>query len=145
MILGVSGTRSCPSEHQTHFLYIAITSPAIIEVHHGDCVGLDNWAHNIAASHRKLIVVHPPDVPKWRAYCTSNNAIVLPTRWYTNRNLDIVLASDICVAFPYSREWSQSKGTYNFIDHATKHKKPLIIVHADGGLERANCDETTPF
>lgn len=145
MILGVSGTRSRPSDMQIAFLEKAISYSEVIEVHHGDCVGLDNWAHNLAIKHHKLIVVHPPDVEKWRAYCTNKNATILPVKWYTNRNLDIILASDICLAFPFSREWASSRGTYNFVDVATKHKKSLIIVHADGGLERAHCDETTPF
>lgn len=75
-------------------------------VHHGDCVGFDEWVHDLFANRaRCLIMIHPPTdrkhainhMEKDKVYNVGNPTTPLP---YLERNRRIVNNSSILIAFP---------------------------------------------
>lgn len=100
--------------------------------HHGDCVGSDAEAHEIALSCGALIVIHPPTNPTKRAFCKPSVKILEPKQ-YLVRNLDIVMACDKLIACPDSPEKLRS-GTWSTVRYARTKKKPIIIITPEGNL-----------
>jgi hypothetical protein len=82
MKIGITGTKKGMSTNQKISLCLLFEDFDIIdEFHHGDCIGADAEAHDILDGN-VYIVVHPPTIPKYRAYKK-------PTRGHytTNRRL----------------------------------------------------------
>ena len=70
--------------------------------HHGDCVGVDAEAHQIAVRFGFTIVVHPPVVPMFRAYTSADER--LREKPYLARNYDIVQAVRLLIVVPSGPE-----------------------------------------
>lgn len=104
--------------------------------HHGDCIGADEQFHSwiVLYDNRPIkIVVHPPDNPYKRAFCTfSGDFEIRPQKPYLERNLDIVTETDLLIATP--KEYSEilRSGTWSTIRYCRKQKKPCYIVYPDG-------------
>ena len=96
------------------------------EFHHGDCVGADSEAHDIAQQLGAHIVIHPPENPRKRAYRKGNT--LCPTKSYLQRNHDIVDASDLLIATPSSSIEKVRSGTWATIRYAKKQSKPTIVI-----------------
>ena len=100
------------------------------EVHHGDCVGSDEWFHNRVTGpykNKPIVHIHPPDDPKYRAYCTGTNCVIHPVKPYMVRNQDIIDASNTLIATPHGPEEVRS-GTWATIRRARKKGIPIYIV-----------------
>ena len=95
--------------------------------HHGDCLGCDAEAHEVASECGYDIVIHPPTISFARAYCTGDGIKVLPTKSFLDRNRDIVDASGILIAVPEvaGKEVLRS-GTWATIRYA---RAKGILVH----------------
>ena len=142
MNIGFTGTREGMTWKQglkvKDFIYDYLDSGD--EFHHGDCVGADEEAHDIAWQHSAaIIIVHPPADSRLRAWCDGN--IELPTKDYLPRNKDIVGACDYLLAAPHRGE-PDGSGTWHTIRYAEKIGKPVTIVYADGTVERRNASST---
>lgn len=126
MILGVTGTRHPIAPRQASRLVDRIQDPGVTEVHHGDCVGWDALAHHLALEHGKLIVVHPPDNDRWRAFCAEQyrsrfgRVVVLPPRPFLLRNQDLVDAVDELVAGPTQPHEVMRSGTWATVRYARR-------------------------
>ena len=109
------------------------------EVHHGDCVGSDEWFHKRCTGPYKnnpVVHIHSPDDPKYRALCTMGTKNILHTpKPYMKRNQDIVDASDILIATPHGPEEVRS-GTWATIRRARKKGIPIYIVYPNGKVEQ---------
>ena len=97
--------------------------------HHGDCIGSDAKAHKVADSTGCRIVIHPPENPKSRAYCSTATASVRAPKTYLQRNHDIVDSSKILIAVPKdpNREVLRS-GTWATIRYARKKGVPVYML-----------------
>lgn len=134
MIAGFTGTRKGMTPEQTENLAGILRDLEPSEFHHGDCVGADSQAHDLAMlmSPRPTIVVHPPDKSWYRAY--KEGDVTEEPRPYLDRDRDIVEAADVLVAAPGGPEERRS-GTWYTVRQARKSNKGLIIVWPDGGIE----------
>lgn len=138
MITGFTGSsRRISSAQQAAVVALMIEAT---ELHHGDCVVADAWAHKCAVDLQRRVVVHPPDDPKKRAFCAreypSDLVSELPTRPYLDRNHDIVDASERLVAVPDRAEEAgrAGGGVWATVRHARRRGLPIIIVDRDGHL-----------
>ena len=107
-------------------------------LNHGDCVGADAVAHEIAIELGLKVIVHPPTNPKSRAYCNGDNVTILDAREYKVRNQTLVNNGDILLALPHSNQEYNRSGTWHSVRQARRTKLPIIICYPDGRVEREN-------
>jgi hypothetical protein len=135
MKIGFTGTRRGMTEAQKESVIILLNQAGCTELHHGDCVGADEDAHNLALAVGIPIVIHPPNDAKLRAYCPGTLTVTtLATKPYKDRNHDIVNQTDALIGAPYQNENVTRSGTWATIRYAQKHAKPVWLVLPDGAL-----------
>ncbi len=134
-IIGFTGTQLGMSEFQKLRLFDVLSrffQDGSRIFHHGDCIGADDEAHEIAYSLNYLIVVHPPINDIKRAFCGKNcnnyRVSVLQPKEYLERNTDIVKAADILIAAPKSKKEVWRSGTWSTVRKARKLGKKVIII-----------------
>lgn len=130
--IGVTGSREGPVTEEQ-----AETSLSLFEYlwenhdphefHHGDCVGVDEWAATTFGQ-RMYLVGHPPIDPVLRAFVHSD--FEYEPEPYLARNRSIVLESDIVVALP--KRGDREGGTGYTIEFARQTETDLVIVYRDG-------------
>lgn len=133
-VIGITGTREgCNaaqlSELRERLVRLRATDyPRTTTLHHGDCVGVDAEAHEIALELGMTVECHPPNEPRHRAYTTGWH-----TLWreqsYRMRNMAIVEACDILLAVPERPESTAGKsGTWMTVRMArARHVKTVVI------------------
>ena len=94
---------------------------------HGDCIGVDVEAANIAMDLGFEIVCFPPVEKALRAF--HNSDIIHPPQTYMKRNRDIVDNSDIMFGIPWEMRHQDQGGTWYTIDYSIKKKKPTNILY----------------
>lgn len=94
--------------------------------HHGDCIGADAEANDIARALGYIIIIHPPENEKYRAFCVAEES--RKKKGYLDRNHDIVDESDLLVATPAASKEKLRSGTWATIRYAKKKKKEVIII-----------------
>lgn len=124
MIIGFTGTSKGMSVGQRAALERELRGRTFT-FHHGDCVGADAQAHDIAKAAGGSIVIHPPTDSKARAYCVGGR--VLPPYPYLERNHHIVDACDVLIAAPRGAEVLRS-GTWATVRYAQKIGKPVLVL-----------------
>jgi hypothetical protein len=128
-IVGFTGTREGMSEHQKRRLEVIllamITDGAIVDFHHGDCVGADADAHEIARRVGCRITIHPPIKATQRAFCGGESVIHSPKE-YLERDRFIVDSCTVLIAAPKSDKEERRSGTWYTIRYAKKNKKYVI-------------------
>jgi len=105
----------------------------IIEFHHGDCVGADAEAHDIALHLGIAIIRHPPDKDDKRAFCKDSSGDKEPAP-YLVRNRDIVNVTQILFATPKTVAEVLRSGTWFTIRYAKSRKKPVWVIRPNGDL-----------
>lgn len=132
--LGFTGTRQGLTERQIYDLnlfmriFLIEHGDECIIAHHGDCVGADAQFHKVVDHPSFDIIIHPPKISTYRAYCTGERVTILPTKDYLDRNHDIVDASDLMVATPKEKTEQLRSGTWSTIRYAWKMNIPVIIL-----------------
>lgn len=126
MIIGVTGSERGMTDKQFDWLRDNLIDLGATELHHGDCVGVDSVAHDLASELRLRVVVHPPTIPDKRAYCVGPNVLHLPTKPYLIRNHDIVDACGTLLALPDGPERLRS-GTWATVRYARRVGRPVLI------------------
>lgn len=86
-----------------------------VTFHHGDCIGADAQAHELAENHCFDVEIHPPDKDAKRAFCFS--PVIHEPKPYLVRNRNIVDATTILIACPNGEERLRS-GTWSTIRYA---------------------------
>jgi hypothetical protein len=125
--IGFTGSRAGLTSSQRELLTNSLQElkHTYMYFHHGDCVGADEEANDIAKKIGYYIVIHPPTNPKQRAYCPiSEFCTILPSKPYLKRNQEIVLASSILIAAPSSSKEQLRSGTWATVRFARKLKTP---------------------
>lgn len=131
MKVGFTGTREGMTELQ--LANVTLRFFEATEVHHGDCVGADKQAHEIAKLLGARTVSHPPIKNDHRAFCEADEQR-LPLD-YRERNFRIVDETEILVAAPSqtSEEGEVTRsGTWMTIRMALKRGRKVFVCWADG-------------
>lgn len=101
--------------------------------HHGDCIGADEMAHQLATSLGFRTIIHPPTNPKKRAFCIGDE--IRPAFDYLVRNCHIVNDSDLLLATPKYEVEELRSGTWSTVRYARKLQRPIYIIMPDGRVE----------
>lgn len=141
--IGFSGSRRGMTKAQKVVVKEILGGYSRFELHHGDCVGADEDAHNIAREleaegqiNLAKIVVHPPSNNKLRAYTTPD--VLRKEKEYLERNKDIVNETDFLIACP-NRDIVHigpgGGGTWATVRYARNVEKPVTIVYLNGNMD----------
>ena len=96
---------------------------------HGDCIGADSDAHDIAVALGFHIIVHPPIVNTKRAYKKGDEAWT--PRQYIHRNRDIVRQCHTLIACPKNvGEEVLRSGTWSTVRFARTHGRTVFLFSA---------------
>lgn len=130
MIVGFTGTQCGMTSRQKERLCAKLIELDVTEFHHGDCIGADEQADNIARTIGGIvIVIHPPNNDSKRAFCERRGlSKVCEPKPYLDRNHDIVDESEMMFATPGQRIEQLRSGTWATIRYARKVKKPGVIL-----------------
>lgn len=131
-VLGFTGTRQGMTSEQELMVWECLKRWRPTELRHGDCVGADRQAHQLAVREGARTVAHPPVHERWRAHCAAD--LVLEERDYLRRNRDIVDASAALLAAPASAVELGWSGTWYTIRYARRRNRPVIVVGPDGRI-----------
>lgn len=126
MKVGFTGTQIGMSERQKVALRAELAKAT--EFHHGDCVGADAEADQIARELGTKIHIHPPINPSKRAFCYRLGDVIWPEDEYLARNHDIVNATRELIAAPKSDREELRSGTWATIRYASRMGKVVRIL-----------------
>lgn len=132
MRIGFTGTQRGMTPDQKHVV-VNLLSQRDGEFHHGDCVGADADAHDIAENLPYWIISHPPVNETKRAFKKAHE--FRTPKDYLARNKDIVAETERLVATPGEFEEQLRSGTWSTIRHARKLGRPIWIVFPDGSVK----------
>ena len=127
MKIGVTGTRSGMTLEQFADVSVFLTLIQGVELHHGDCVGVDAEVAEMAQAQGYKIVCHPPEKSDLRAWFPSDEYRE-PTSYF-KRNRQIVDECDMLIVVPYQTEPQSEGGTWYTYDYAVKKSKPWKIFY----------------
>jgi hypothetical protein len=136
MIIGFTGTREGMSSTQKEevFAYLGHImfdfKPKIQGqhvFHHGDCIGADDEAARLAHNLGFIVVSHPSDLIKLRAYSPSH--FICDPKPPLKRNEDIVLVSEVMLACPKTATEDIRSGTWTTIRFAKKFAPSLRVIN----------------
>jgi len=133
MRIGFTGTQKGMWPFQKlklRYLLTTANAKGYNEFAHGDCIGADQMAHDIAIELGYKIIIHPPINASKRAFCCENAYEVKDAKEYLDRNHDIVDSSDVMIATPEQDTEQVRSGTWATIRYAKKKKKKMIIIYA---------------
>lgn len=130
--IGFTGTQQGMTAAQMATLRRQLSDMRGAEFHHGDCIGADAQAHDIAVEQGLLPVVHPPADPRKRAFKPSTWEIApLP---YLSRNAVIVSDTECLIAAPAEFNEKLRSGTWSTVRQARRTLKPVFIIYPDGAI-----------
>lgn len=131
MKIGFTGTQKGMTDAQKKRVETYLkNNPKVKEFHHGDCVGADAEASNMAELIGLHIVCHPPLITDKRAFMPAHE-----TREpldYLARNKAIVHESEMMLATPKEHNEVMRSGTWATIRYARSIGRPLIVIFPDG-------------
>ena len=126
MKIGVTGTREGSTDSQLQEVIDFMKSiPLPVELHHGDCLGVDVEVATVARELGWHIVCHPPENEYLRAFHDSDE-FRLPAG-YLMRDRAIVDECDFLMVVPLQNEWQKTGGTWYTHDYARKINKPYRV------------------
>jgi len=135
--LGFTGTMVGITVDQMDMIDRVIETYGVTELHHGDCIGADEIAHRAAICSGVSVVIHPPDVDAYRAFCTGYREI-MKVKPFLERNYDIVKSSDLLLACPLENNEKLKFGTWATVRYAKKRGKEIVVALPDGRVLHYN-------
>ena len=134
--IGITGTRSGMNDEQIESfcermktMYDISCERArniSLEFHHGDCVGVDVQAAEVARVMGIHTVCHPPVDERLRAH--HNSDVILEQKTHFARNRDIVDSVQLLLVIPFQTSHSSTGGTWYTHDYAVKKGVPVEIL-----------------
>lgn len=133
MKIGFTGTRDGMTREQVSALnaLLPIADPSS-EFHHGDCLGADAEAHDIATGCGCRTVSHPPIKDALRAFKKADE--YRDPKSYFARNRDIVEETDYLIAAPKEFAEQVKGGTWYTVRFARENDKRVLIIRPDGAI-----------
>lgn len=133
--IGFTGTRQGMTSPQRAKLTSILQNYSIATAkhnwfHHGDCIGADAQAHEIALNIGYLIHICPSDLLT-RAHCKHSTVCEAPQAAIL-RNHHIVDASHILIACPKSPTECLRSGTWATVRYARRASHQYLIINPDG-------------
>jgi len=139
--VGFTGTRFDWAITDIQKVWLAVELTKVIaenrltknQFHHGDCIGADALAAEMANEMGFYVVRHPPLNPKFWANTVADYSF--PKRHYALRNRDIVNECEVLLALARGVETGYPRsGTWQTIRYAIKVGKPVKICLPEGEL-----------
>ena len=144
MHVGFTGTQRGMSVNQLRAVKAILAVISLVDdhdqqylrFHHGDCIGADAQAHDIAVAEGYIPIIHPPIDDKKRAFCEAlRPQNIRNPKPYLERNHDIVDDCSLLIATPGEVTEQLRSGTWATIRYARKIGRALAIIYPDGSLE----------
>jgi hypothetical protein len=132
--IGFTGTQRGMTERQRQALSCALDELHATAFHHGDCIGADAQAHDIAAIMGCEIVIHPPALDAKRAWKRSEQ--MRKPRSYLSRSKDIVRDTDMLIAAPAEATEQLRTGTWSTVRFARKIGRTVWVILPSGDMRR---------
>lgn len=101
-------------------------------LHHGDCIGADAAAAQLAFALAWRIVCHPPLVDSKRAFVQSDE--MREAKPYLERNREIVNESELLIACPGEAREQRRSGTWSTVRYAGDAGREVVIIYPDGSV-----------
>jgi hypothetical protein len=139
MKIGVTGTEYGMTKPQMRRVFSILdafaesedwSGGAELELHHGDCEGVDEQAALLGIVTHFTVVGHPPINESKRARFPSDKT--LPPKEYLARDKDIAREVAVLIVVPEDYEERNRSGTWYTARRARDYGKQLIIVYPDG-------------
>ena len=140
--IGFTGTQDGLTKEQVFELarLFAEHSDEFSNFIHGDCIGADAEADNIADSMGYATKMRPCTIDYKRAFCKTGIIVAEPAP-PLDRNKLIVNDSDMMIGCPKEMKEVLRSGTWATIRYAIKTGKKLVIIYPNGKLEIKNAKE----
>lgn len=145
MNVGFTGTQEGMTDSQKESVTLLLKAASDLEwifgepvFHHGDCIGSDAEADEIARELGYAIVVHPPLRNEKRAFVPADGVTYRKPKDYLDRNQDIVDETDLLLATPQGFEEERRSGTWATIRRSRGRNMRTIIVWPDGTYSEEN-------
>jgi len=114
------------TQRQKTALRELLASHAGAILHHGDAVGADAEAHDIANALGHAIVIHPPALETQRAFKTA--ADIRAPKPYLDRNKDIVRETAILIVAPAEAIEQLRSGTRSTVRYARRLGREVCLL-----------------
>lgn len=131
--VGFTGTQEGMTTVQMERVRQLLEAMWPVEFHHGDCIGADAQAHLIARDLKIGVVIHPPENPAKRAYCSGAQEIRAPLPYLT-RNREIVTWTDCLIATPKTTDETIRSGTWSTVRYARKKGRVVWVIGPNGEI-----------
>lgn len=125
--IGITGTREGMNELQFQKLIEYLETDELLEIHHGDCVGVDAEVAVYAKMLGHRIVCHPPSNEKLRAFTDYDEC--RPAYGYLQRDRNIVDSVDMLLVIPLTNVKKRGSGTWYTHDYAVQQNLPTEILY----------------
>ena len=130
MIISFTGTQKGMTDKQKYVFESILYSIHNIELHHGDCIGADKEACQLARTMGYKICCHPPFDGAKRAYMTYD--YIYAQAPYLQRNKSIVNCADLLIAVPQSAKEELRSGTWSTVRYAKGQNVSVYVISPDG-------------
>lgn len=137
MEVGMTGNRDGMTKMQKDAFMAFLGREGALTLAHGDCVGADADAHDIAEKLDLVINIHPPVKSDLRAWKTTAHGVIHKEKPYFVRNRAIVNTTEVLCGFPKLMKKTRG-GTWYTIGYAKDKESPLIIFWPDGSMKKYN-------
>lgn len=131
--IGFTGTQLGMTDAQKASLRGFLRGPSG-EFHHGDCIGADSEAHDIAEECGYGIILHPPTNYSKRAWREVPHFMMRREKPYLDRNKDIVNETRVLIAAPAEPDEQPRGGTWSTIRYGIKQGRTVIIILPSGEI-----------
>lgn len=136
MKISFTGTRKDMTEQQKETFELLIKKLNGKLLIHGDCIGADETAHNIAKKCGMDVHIRPGNIQKYRAKC--DGIIIAKPKYPPDRNPDIVNDGDILIGASLTEHEQSRSGTWSTIRYAKYRKLPYIVIWPNGTYDVFN-------
>lgn len=128
--IGFSGSRQGMSATQKDILFNLLKDKAG-EFHHGNCIGADSEAHDMATVLNYKVCIHDP-LNQGSNWAGKRGALHYPPMPYKVRNKNIVEKTAVLFACPLA--FDGKGGTWNAIEWAKRLKRQFYIILPNGDI-----------
>jgi hypothetical protein len=132
---GFFGSRKGMTRSQ-HFALREVLKSNSGEFHHGDSIGADAEAHDIAFECGYAIVIHPPLDRRLRAFKAAPELVIRPEQQYLIRNKEIVLETMALIAVPFESDEQRRCSTWAAYRFARTSGRATVLILPGGEIRQ---------